>query len=102
MAAVEIHVEMLLGKRIYALNGKPIGRLEEIVADLREGACFVEEFHVGSYATFERLAASVIGRVVLRIFGANKGYRVPWDKLDLSDPSRPRLLCPIGDLKPVG
>jgi sporulation protein YlmC with PRC-barrel domain len=104
MAAKEIHVELLLGKRVLALNGQSIGHLEEIKADLRDGECFVEEFHVGSYAVFERLAAWTIIRVALKIFGArkkHKGYRVPWDKLDLSDPARPRLLCSVEELETV-
>ena len=25
-------------------------------------------------------------------------YRIPWDKLDISDPARPRLLCPMTEL----
>jgi hypothetical protein len=38
----------------------------------------------------------------LRLFGAMKahgGYRVPWDKLDLTEPQKPRLLCPVKELK---
>ncbi len=105
MAEKEIHVELLLGKRVFALNGKAIGRLEEIIADWRGEVCFVEEFHVGSYAVFERLAAWSIFRAALKIFGASEkhgGYRVPWDKLDLSDENRPRLLCPVEELKTIG
>lgn len=101
MAAQEIRIEMLLGKRVFGLNGKAVGHLEEIVGELRAGVCFVEEFHVGSYAVLERLAAWSIGRTTLRIFGVNKGYRVPWDKLDLSDAERPRLLCSVKELKTV-
>ncbi|MFN2599312.1 MAG: hypothetical protein ABR563_19255, partial [Pyrinomonadaceae bacterium] len=51
---------------------------------------------------FERLAALSIGRVILGKLGARRGhggYRVPWDKLDLSDPSRPRLRCPVEELE---
>lgn len=101
MAAKEIRVELLLGKRVFGLNGKSVGHLEEIRADLRHGECLIEEFHVGSYAVLERLAASSIGRTILKIFSMNKGYRVPWDKLDLSDEERPRLLCSVKDLKPI-
>jgi sporulation protein YlmC with PRC-barrel domain len=101
MAAKEIQLEMLLGRRVFGLNGKSIGHLEEIVADLRKGQCFVEEFHVGSYAVLERLASWSIGRAALKIFGADKGYRVPWDKMDLTDAERPRLLCPLGELKKI-
>lgn len=104
MAKREIRIEKLLGKRVRAENGQVIGHLEEIQADLRGGECFVEEFHVGSYAVFERLAAWTISRTVLKMFGAkekHKGYRIPWDKLDLSDPEHPRLLCSIKELKTI-
>jgi sporulation protein YlmC with PRC-barrel domain len=104
MAVREIRVEMLLGRRVRAANGQVIGHLEEIKADLHDGACFVEEFHVGSYAVFERLAAWSIGRTILKLSGArekHKGYRIPWDKLDLSDPERPRLLCSVKELETI-
>src|SRR5437868_1673535 len=104
MDAKEIRIEQLLGKRVFALNGRAIGHLEEILADLRGGECFVEEFHIGSYALFERLSAWSIGRATLKIFRLvekHKGYRVPWNKLDLSDPLRPRLLCAVEDLKTI-
>ncbi len=101
MASQEVHIELLLGQRVLGLNGQAVGRLEEIRAELREGECFVEEYLIGSYAMFERLAALGLGRALLKLFGATKkhgGYRVPWDKLDLTDPLRPRLLCPVTEL----
>lgn len=104
MEAKQIRIELLLGRRVFALNGRSIGHLEEILADLRGGECLVEEFHVGSYAVLERLAAWSISRSILKIFRLrkkHKGYRVPWDKLDLSDPLRPRLLCAVEDLKTI-
>ena len=102
MAKQEVQVELLVGKRVYALNGKRIGHLEEIRVELKEGECLVEEYLVGAYAVFERLAALSIGRAILRLFGATRkheGYRVPWDKMDLTEPERPRLLCAVGELK---
>jgi sporulation protein YlmC with PRC-barrel domain len=102
MAKQEIRVELLLGKKVYAINGKRVGRVEEVRAELRRGECFVEEYLVGSYAVFERLAALSIGRALLGKFSAYKehgGYRVPWDKLDLSDPARPRLRCHVDELE---
>ena len=104
MAGREVHVELLLNRRVYALNGRVIGRLEEVRAELHEGECFVTEYLVGAYAMMERLAAWRIGRALLRLFGATRhggGYRVPWDKLDLSDPERPRLRCEAGELAPI-
>jgi len=102
MAKQEINLELLIGKRVRALNGRSIGYLEEIRAELKEGECFVEEYLIGAYAMFERLAALSIGRAILQLFGARKkhdGYRVPWNKLDLTDPKRPRLLCEVNELR---
>jgi hypothetical protein len=61
----------------------------------------VTEYLVGVYGLFERLAASDIGRTVLRTLRARRsggGYTIPWSQLDLSDPQRPRLRCPLEDL----
>jgi sporulation protein YlmC with PRC-barrel domain len=102
MANREICLELLLGKRVLGVSGKHIGRLEEICAELKGGECLVHEYHVGSYAVWDRLSALSIGRAILRIFGATKaggGYRVPWDKLDLTDVEKPRLRCAVKELE---
>ncbi|HKZ02797.1 MAG TPA: hypothetical protein VJ180_11180, partial [Pyrinomonadaceae bacterium] len=67
-----------------------------------KGRCLVTEFLVGRYAVLERLSAWNLGRELLRIFRRNKrfgGYRIPWDKLDLSNPEAPRLRCSVRELK---
>jgi sporulation protein YlmC with PRC-barrel domain len=103
MTTEQIHVELLLGEKVFAQNGQPIGRLEEIRTEVNRGHYFVSEFLVGSYATLERLAAWRIGRALLRVLGARKkeGYRIRWDQLDLTDPHRPRLLCDVDELLPL-
>ena len=103
MSRQYIHVELLLGEKVFALNGLAIGRLEEIRTQINKGHCFVSEFLVGSYAVLERLAAWRIGRAVLRVFGARRqeGYRVRWDQLDLSDPRHLKLLCDVEELLPL-
>lgn len=103
MTSQQLHAELLLGEKVFALNGLPIGRLEEIRTEINKGHCFVSEFLVGSYAVLERLAAWRIGRAVLRVFGAKRkeGYRVRWDQLDLSDPRHLRLLCVVEELMPL-
>ena len=103
MTKRQIHVELLLGKKVFALNGRSIGRLEELRAAKDRGHYFVSEFLVGNYAVLERLSAWSIGRALLRIFGAKQeeGYRIRWDQLDLSDPSRPQLLCDVDELLPL-
>ena len=90
----EVHVELLLGEKVFAANGQSIGRLEDIRTEVNRGHFFVSEFLVGSYAVLERLAAWRIGRAVLRVVGAQRkeGYRIRWDQLDLSDPQRLKLM----------
>lgn len=102
MSKQEIRIELLLGRRVVGLNGRAVGRLEEVRAELQAGRCLVTEFQVGSYAIFERLAAWNIGRAFLHWIGARRksgGYRVPWEELDLSNPDQPRLRCPVARLK---
>jgi sporulation protein YlmC with PRC-barrel domain len=97
----EIHLELLIGKQVFALNGRPLGRLEEVRAELNaRGHCFVTEFLIGSYAFLERLSAWRMGRAIMRTLHLRRkeGYRVRWEQLDLSDPRRPRLLCEVEEL----
>ena len=103
MNSREVRIQLLLGKRVLSLNGRPIGRLEEIRGEPRKGECYVTEFLIGRYAFFERIAALNIGRAILHVLGLrgeSDGYLVPWDKLDLRDPEHPRLLCKVSELSP--
>ena len=103
MSREYIHAELLLGEKVFALNGRAIGRLEEIRTESKRDHYFVSEFLVGNYAFFERLAAWRIGRAVLRVMGVGRrnGYRVRWDQIDLSDAQHPRLLCEVDELLPL-
>ena len=102
MSRQYIHVELLLGAKVFALNGLPIGRLEEIRTQLNKGHYFVSEFLVGKYAMLERLAAWRIGRALLRVLGRRtEGYRIRWDQIDLTDPEHPRVLCDVDELLPI-
>ncbi|OHV68313.1 hypothetical protein LCM4577_07570 [Mesorhizobium sp. LCM 4577] len=99
MAAV--HLDHLAGRRVFSEQGRSIGYIEEIIAEQDGGDLVVIEFHVGIFAAFERLSASTIGTALLDVFGLRRRerlYRIPWDKLDISDPERPRLLCPDEEL----
>src|ERR1041384_4321407 len=100
MARHQLHVELLLGEKVFAMNGLSIGRLEEVRAEINRGHFYVTEFLVGSYAVLERLAAWRIGRALLRVFGAQRGegYRIRWDQLDHSDPQRMKLRCEVDEL----
>lgn len=100
MAKYEVHLELILGQKVYALNGRSIGRLEEVRANADGQTCVVTDFLVGSYAITERLSAWIIGRAILRVFGARQkgGYRIRWNQLDVSDSTHLRLLCKTSEL----
>lgn len=103
MTRQQVHVELLLGEKVFALNGQTIGRLEDIRTETNRGHFFVSEFMVGSYAVLERLAAWRIGRALLHVLGAKRkeGYRIRWDQMDLSNPEHLRLLCEVDELLPL-
>ncbi|CDX45023.1 conserved hypothetical protein [Mesorhizobium plurifarium] len=96
-----VHLDHLAGRRVFSERGRSIGYIEEIIAEQDGSDLVVTEFHVGIFAAFERLSASTIGTALLDFFGLRRReglYRIPWDKLDISDPERPRLLCPDEEL----
>ena len=96
-----VNLEHLAGRRVLSLRGKSVGRIEEIVAERHGDDIVVTEFHVGIFAAFERLSASAIGITMLDFFRLRHRdclYRIPWDKLDISDPLRPRLRCTLEQL----
>jgi hypothetical protein len=96
-----VHLDHLAGRHVFSEHGRSIGYIEEIIAERDGSDLIVTEFHVGIFAAFERLSASTIGTALLDFFALRRReglYRIPWDKLDISDPTRPRLLCPDQEL----
>ncbi|MBY5406219.1 MAG: PRC-barrel domain-containing protein [Rhizobium sp.] len=101
----EVQLELLLGKQVYDLDGKPVGRVEEVRAEARGENFYVLEYHLGAYGLFERLSALAIGRAVLTALGAaGPGSKklVPWDQLDISDPEHLQVTCRKAALQPLG
>jgi len=99
MVGQEIHLDLLLGRPVLARNGRPIGRIEEFRAERRGHELVVTEYHVGPEALLERLSAS--GLSFMSLFGIRsrrRGRRIPSDKLDLSNPKKPRLTCSVEEL----
>ena len=97
----ELHLELLIGRKVRDPHGKVVGRLEEVRVDERDGECVVREFHLGAYAMFERLIGGPVGRSLLRLLGrrAYSPLVIPWEMLDLSNPRRPRLTRPAAELR---
>lgn len=102
-AVRELRLESLLGHRLRGADGKSLGRIEEVVAEIRGSDWVVVEVHVGPGALLERVAeltslVPVFGALQRRL-GARR--RVLWDRLDFTDPSRPRAAVRRDDLERV-
>jgi sporulation protein YlmC with PRC-barrel domain len=101
MANRELHIEQLLGVKVFDSEGKHAGRIEEVIAEREGDEWVVREYWVGRSALLTRFSARDVARALLGFLGAkeNAGYKVPWDKLDLTRPKRLRLHCPCHELE---
>jgi hypothetical protein len=91
----EVHAELLIGRTVRDGNGTAIGRLAEIVAKRDGDAFVVSHYLVGPRAWIHRFAVHGLG---LRLRGLAWIYRVEWDRMDLTDPEHPRVVCGRDDL----
>jgi hypothetical protein len=101
--AREIGLERLLDHRVHGLDGRTVGHLEEVIVERDGEEWHVDEYRVGAFALLTRLGGWPLGRALLRTVGLGKGrgYRVPWQMLDVSDASRLRLRCGVSALREV-
>jgi sporulation protein YlmC with PRC-barrel domain len=86
MTAGEVHLERLIGRKVHDADGKPVGRIEDVLAERVDLECVIQEYHLGPFALLERLSVQVT-----RILRGRKRepIRVRWDELDLSDVEHP-------------
>ncbi|PYQ16657.1 MAG: hypothetical protein DMF80_03945 [Acidobacteria bacterium] len=94
MSGREVHLELLLGRRVLATNGHPVGRLEEVRAERHGAGCFVTECVIGPAGLMERLSARLLPSAVTR-----RGFVARWEQIDLGDAEHPRLRCPVEELR---
>ena len=99
---MDVHVELLLGRKVRDTDGNVIGRIEEFRVERDHNSCRVESYLVGASALVERLSAWTLVRPIARALHARKLYQlydVRWQDMDLSDPRRPKLRIPRSDLR---
>ncbi len=99
---MDIRVELLVGTTVHDVDGKKIGRIEEIRVERRETALMVEAYLIGASALIERLSAWTLVRPIKRLLRARhiySLYEVPWQDMDLNDPNRPKLRSASRDLR---
>jgi len=102
----EVALHQLLGRTVHDPNGRKVGRLEELRAEIelheRGNDYVVTEFHVGSFGAIESLAGARLARELLHRLGRLVPYDrhcIPWQRLDLTDPNHPKALDTIEQLK---
>jgi sporulation protein YlmC with PRC-barrel domain len=99
----EAHVERLLGTKVCDANGELVGRLEEMIVAIVDGEPVVAEFHVGPAALLERIGAFLKNVPYFHLIPFPKrAYRVSWEEMDLSEPSRPRAKVAKNALRRLG
>ena len=94
--SASIRLDRLVGREVRTANNRRLGRLEEFRAERRGADWIVTEYVIGASGLAERLGLGV--RLIL---GMNRlgGYVARWDQMDLSNPDRPRISCPVADLR---
>ena len=99
---MDVNVELLLGTKVYDVNGEKVGRIEEFRAEQKGSSCYVESYMIGASALVERMSAWTLVRPIKRMLKARhiySAFEVPWQEMDLSDPKRPRLRIAKKDLR---
>ena len=91
-----VRLDRLLGREVHTANNRRLGRLEEFRAERRGADWIVTEYVIGAAGLAERLGLGV--RLILGI-NRSSGYVARWDQLDLSNPDRLRISCPVEDLR---
>ncbi len=88
-----IRLERLLGTPLRDEGGQVIGLIEEFRAEREGGHCTITAYVLGPQGLLERLSATEPWRLIRGKLGLKiKPPRVvPSERVDLSDPERPRL-----------
>jgi sporulation protein YlmC with PRC-barrel domain len=99
---IEHQLFEILGKRVVDANGKHIGRLEEIECERGETNCPIDAYIVEHRALLDRVSSWALTSSLQQKLSKNvahRPYRIKWDQMDMSDPSRPRALLPEDELE---
>jgi len=85
-----VRLDDLLGSTVHDQEGRAIGRIYEMRAEKEGDDVVVVEYHIGARALLERVGLSLLTLVGLR--RGRDPIKVRWERLDISDPSRPLFL----------
>jgi hypothetical protein len=104
-----VRLQRLLGRKVIDKAGRVAGRIEEVRAQVRDGACVVESFELGRAGLAERLSVGGASLTIVTLLGGRRGaaagaggHRVGWEQIDLTNPNHPRLKCTLAELESRG
>ncbi len=98
---MEIEVEQLIGTKVRDVDGTSVGRIEEIRVERTDDALLVQSYLVGASALVDRLSAWTLVRPIKALLKSRhiySVYDVPWQDMDLTDPTHPILRTAKRDL----
>lgn len=84
-----IRLDDLVGRPVRNGDGQVVGRIMDMTGEMSDDGVVVTEFHLGPAAFFSRMGVSA-----LLLLGIHRlePRRIPWDRIDISDPDRPVLV----------
>jgi hypothetical protein len=91
-----VRLDRLLGRKVHTADDRRLGRLEEFRAERDGEDWIVTAYVIGAAGLAERLGLGV--RLILGLKRAG-GYVARWDQIDVSDPDRVCITCPVEDLR---
>ena len=83
-----VRLEDFVGQPVHDADGRELGRLHEARARRKGGELELVDYLVGPGGWLERLG-----------LGRSRAYVVPWQRMDLSEPGKPRCTCRAEELK---
>jgi sporulation protein YlmC with PRC-barrel domain len=86
MSTKNVRIDLMVGRMVHDREGKRVGRISEVRVEPQADALEVVEYHLGAAAMLGR-----IGLTTRRLVGLSLGepIRVPWQRIDISDPEHP-------------
>ena len=98
MSARTIALDQLVGRVVRDADGRRIGRIEELEAELvlesHGNDYVVTRFGVGRFGILDTIASGrIVQQLVRRLVRATSyvRYEIPWEWMDLSDVAHPRV-----------
>lgn len=99
-----VRLEDFVGCGVRDAAGRKIGHLHEARARREGDELLVVDYLVGPAGWLERFSLAGAGRELLGLFGLARwrGYVVPWQRMDLGEPGKPRCTCRADELERSG